>query len=139
MSKNLGGAPSKYRGAETLSMMNTYLETYEEEGQVLPTIAAFSRFVKVNKDTLYEWEKKHSEFKEAMDDLRAAQETALINNGLAGTYNSTITKLILSKHGYSDKQEISGPEGQPVQVETWELVGVKSKDGNQGPDTGQTS
>ena len=34
------------------------------------------------------------------------QEKDLINKGLTGDFNSTITKLILTKHGYSDKQDI---------------------------------
>jgi hypothetical protein len=36
----------------------------------------------------------------------AAQASQPIQNGLVNNYNSTITKLMLTKHGYSDKQEI---------------------------------
>ncbi|WP_415843310.1 terminase small subunit [Xenorhabdus thuongxuanensis] len=37
----------------------------------------------------------------------------LINKGLTGDFNSTIAKMMLTKHGYSDKQEIDhrSPDG----------------------------
>jgi hypothetical protein len=34
--------------------------------------------------------------------LRAKQADRLLNNGLAGTYNSTIAKVLLTKHGYRE-------------------------------------
>ena len=34
------------------------------------------------------------------------QEDLLKEGGLIGDFNSTIAKLFLTKHGYSDKQEI---------------------------------
>lgn len=131
----LGGAPTKYRGPETLQMMASYLENYEENGDIIPSVAGLAIYLKVNKDTLYEWAKKHTEWKSAMNNLAAAQEQKLLSGGLSGTYNSTIAKLVLTKHGYSDKQEISGAEGKPLQVETWNLVGVKPKDGDTGTDS----
>jgi hypothetical protein len=30
----------------------------------------------------------------------------LLNNGLNGSFNSTITKLILNKHDYTEKSEV---------------------------------
>lgn len=41
-----------------------------------------------------------------LDDIISTQEQILLNRGLMGAFNSNITKLMLSKHGYSDKQEI---------------------------------
>ena len=48
-----------------------------------------------------------------MESLGAEQEDRLINNGLSGDYTSPISKLLLSKHGYSEKveQEITNPDG----------------------------
>lgn len=123
----LGGAPTKYKGPETLQMMASYLETYEENGDIIPSVAGLALYLKVTKETLYQWGKKHKEWDNAMKELSQAQEQKLLSGGLSGTYNSTIAKLVLTKHGYSDKQEISGAEGKPLQVETWNLVGVKPK------------
>ncbi|MDF7480882.1 DNA-packaging protein, partial [Proteus mirabilis] len=40
------------------------------------------------------------------DGIMAFQEMKLINSGLAGDFNATITKLMLANHGYSEKQEV---------------------------------
>lgn len=125
--KNLGGRPTKYAGQESINQVIDYMETYGNRAEAIPTIAGLSLFIGVGKDTLYQWERAHEEFKFAMDFLRAKQESVLLANGLRGDFNSTIAKLILTKHGYSDKQEISGPEGSPVKVETWALTGVSPK------------
>lgn len=72
----------------------------------LPSIEGLAYAIKVHKDTIYEWEKKHDEFSDLINDLRAKQAERLINNGLSGDYNAYIAKALLAKHGYHDKQEI---------------------------------
>lgn len=134
-----GGRPSKYRGEDTLRMLNDYLEVYQELGHEIPSIAGLSRYIGVSKAQVFEWRHKHPEWEEALDALLSDQEIKLIGSGLSGKFNSTITKLVLSKHGYSDKQEISGPDGKPVEVETWNLVGVKAKDDSSDSGSGEAS
>ena len=68
----------------------------------LPTIEGLAYFLEVNRDTIYEWEKEHAEFSDIIGDLRAKQAQELINKGLAGTYNPTIAKVLLTKHGYRE-------------------------------------
>ena len=48
----------------------------------------------------------HEEFHDIFEQLRAAQASQLIQNGLVNNYNSTITKLMLTKHGCNDKSEV---------------------------------
>jgi hypothetical protein len=38
------------------------------------------------------------------------QERTLLNGGLGKDFNPVITKLVLGKHGYSDKQEEDNSE-----------------------------
>ncbi|MEN7471298.1 terminase small subunit, partial [Providencia stuartii] len=38
--------------------------------------------------------------------IKTLQENRLINKGLIGEFNPTITKLMLANHGYSEKQEV---------------------------------
>jgi hypothetical protein len=71
----------------------------------LPTIEGLARFIDVHRDTLYEWAKIHPEFSDILESIKAEQANKLINNGLSGDYNPTIAKLLLTKHGYSDKIE----------------------------------
>lgn len=120
------GRPTKYR-EEYIYKVDEYLSEHqdkelervglrnEEKGYEkidyvlkvdLPTIEGFALFLGVNKTSLYEWEKDHPDFSNALDKIRTEQQTRLINEGLAGNYNSTIAKLILSSnHGMKEKTE----------------------------------
>lgn len=75
-------------------------------GDIVPSIAGLSRHLNVTRQTLYNFGEQSTEFLDMLDDIKAEQERLLINNGLVGDFNSTIAKLMLVKHGYSDKQEI---------------------------------
>ena len=71
----------------------------------LPTKGGMANYIGVARDTLYDWASKYPDFSDIMEQLSAEQENKLINNGLSGDYNPTIAKVLLTKHGYSDKQE----------------------------------
>jgi len=71
----------------------------------LPTIEGLAIYLKLHKDTIYEWEKKYKPFSDVINILRAKQVERLINNGLSGDYNPIIAKVLLSKQGYSEKTE----------------------------------
>lgn len=72
----------------------------------LPTKGGLASYLDVNRDTLYDWSQKYPEFSDIMEEIGAEQEDRLINNGLSGDYNPTIAKVLLTKHGYRDAQEI---------------------------------
>jgi len=72
----------------------------------LPTIEDLANYLGIHKDTIYDWEKKYPEFSDVITRVRQEQASRLINNGLSGSYNPVITKLILNKHGYVEKQEV---------------------------------
>lgn len=91
---------------------------YVGYGHAIPSIAGLALVLGVERYTIHTWAKNVDEFKVIVDRLLANQEQALISNGLAGVFNSSITKLILTKHGYSDRQEtaLTGADGGPVEV-----------------------
>ena len=90
-------------------------ELYKNKLKVkIPTIEGLSAFLGIATSTSYEWEKKYPEFSEVIDLLRQKQAEALINNGLSGDYNPTIAKVLLTKHGYADKQELTGKDGEKL-------------------------
>lgn len=104
------GRPTEY-SQEIIEKTLEYLSncgvfTEPDTGKIilvnLPSIEGLAYEIKVSKNTLYEWEKKHTEFQDVMDELRAKQAQFLINNGLSGAFNPTITKVILTKHGYRE-------------------------------------
>ena len=103
------GAPEKY-SEEMIEKVEHYLANYKSipyEDEV-PQMASIAILLGIGRSTLYEWMNKDDH--ELSDTLRKAslmQEVSLINGGLSGSTNSAITKLILSKHGYSEKQEVN--------------------------------
>ena len=63
---------------------------------------------------LYQLADRYKKFSDILEKINAIQEEKVINGALGGHYNSNIAKLLLGKHGYSDKQEITGKDGEPL-------------------------
>lgn len=83
-------------------------ELFENKVKVkLPTIEGLALHLQINKTTVYEWRKVYEEFTNLIEELLQKQANALINNGLSGDYNSTIAKVLLTKHGYREGQDIT--------------------------------
>lgn len=112
------GRPTKYDDTvidKTVEYLKAHQDSYvkTDDGRVkikvnLPTIEGLASFIGVNKTTLYEWEKDHEDFSNALDTIRTEQQNRLINSGLSGDYNSTIAKLILSSnHGMREKSDVT--------------------------------
>lgn len=80
-------------------------EDYANDGSVIPTAAGLAVYLGVSRRMINQWATDVDEFALIHEALMAKQEKLLVANGLMGEYNSTLAKLILSKHGYSDKQE----------------------------------
>jgi hypothetical protein len=78
-------------------------DSYERLVNVkIPTIEGLAVHLHIARDTVYDWEKKYPKFSYILEDLRSEQANRLLNNGLSGTYNSTIAKVLLTKHGYRE-------------------------------------
>lgn len=99
------GRPSEL--AETLLKAKEYLYGgYELVNEVIPSIAGLACFTEKSRGNIYAYGEQSKEFKDILEGILRLQESKLLNRGLTGEFNSTITKLILTKHGYSEKQEI---------------------------------
>jgi hypothetical protein len=100
------GRPSKYT-EELLTKAAGYV-AYAYSEDKLPSIEGLALYIGVKRSTIYDWAKQPEKeaFSDILENILAHQAEALINKGLKGEYNSTITKLILTKHNYSDKQEM---------------------------------
>lgn len=84
----------------------------------LPSLEGLARHLRIHKDTVQAWKKEHPGFSVLIGDLLNKQAEALINNGLAGQYNPTITKVLLAKHGYRDVIDTDLTSGgQPIKEE----------------------
>lgn len=105
--KHPGGAPSTY-DQDLIDKAKDYLENFAEYEQLVPTVAGLSLHVGKHRSTVYEWanDADKPELSDILCQLMAKQEILLVNKGLSGEFNSAIDKMMLTKHGYSDKQEI---------------------------------
>jgi len=105
--KHPGGAPSTY-DQDLIDKAEDYLENFNDYEQLVPTIAGLALHIGKSRETVYEWSKKDDrpEFSDILCQLMAKQEILLVNKGLSGEFNSAIDKMMLTKHGYSDKQEV---------------------------------
>ena len=75
-------------------------------GDKVPTVAGLACEIGVARETCHAWAKDESkEFSNILQAIAQKQERELVNNGLDGTFNPPITKMMLTKHGYSDKVE----------------------------------
>lgn len=81
---------------------------WRECGDKVPTVAGLAIEIGVSRSICYVWAKEEdkAEFLDILMRIEEMQERELVNCGLAGEFNPAITKMMMTKHGYSDKQEI---------------------------------
>lgn len=125
-----GGRPTKY-SPDVVKRAQEYLDgAYLESGYVIPSEVGLSLHLGVARITVQTWGKDENkpEFSAILGKIKAKQHELLISNGLTGEFNSAIAKLVLGKHGYSEKTENThqGPGGAPL---TLNFQGVNAKDG----------
>ena len=98
------GRPTKY-SQEMIDKAREYLVKHKEYGDLVPSAVGLAQCLGINRSTLYAWSDDNVEFSNILGDVQTAQERQLLSGGLGGEFNSAIVKLMLGKHGYSDKQE----------------------------------
>lgn len=103
---NKHGRPTKCTPEAIQTSIDYMSEYHSKYNHAIPSIVGLAVVLKVGKSTLYDWIKdKRNGFPDIAEDLLDHQHLALTNGGLFGDFNASIAKLILTKHGYSDKQE----------------------------------
>lgn len=107
--------PTKYNN-KILEKAEEYLTSWEDDGDMIPSVEGLALKINIARSTIYEWDKEKPEFSDILQRINEKQKQTLINKGLSGAFNSNITKLVLGKHGFSDKsqQEVSGADGAPL-------------------------
>lgn len=105
MTEKQTGRPSEYSD-EILVKAETYLTNHEAEGDLVPSVGGLAVYLNKARSTIYSWAKDDDKkaFSDLLEILLAKQEKLLLNGGLSGDFNASITKLMLSKHDYSEKK-----------------------------------
>lgn len=115
-----GGRPTDYT-PEIVQKARDYINgDWINLGHKIPSVARLSIHLNLSRTTIYDWASQEGkeEFTHILNELQAMQEFTLIENGLDGTFNSAIAKLVLGKHGYHEKldHEHGGEGGGPVKT-----------------------
>jgi DNA-binding transcriptional regulator YiaG len=142
----MAGRPTKLT-KELVEKAKTYLSTCEdtvletEKGGIsyvnvkLPMVADLALYLGISKSTVYDWCQEREdiednlaqEFSDIVKEINQEQEKRLINKGLGGLYAPKIAGMIMSKHGYSEKQEIDHTtKGEKITDDTkiYELTNI---------------
>lgn len=98
--------PTDYN-EEILKSAQQYIEVGSKDSAV-PSIEGLADYINISRSNIYLWASQEDkrEFSDIVERVRELQAKTLIDKGLKGEFNSSITKVMLSKHGYSEKTEI---------------------------------
>ncbi len=112
--------PTKY-SPELLAQAQDYLENYTT---VIPSHRGLAYHLNIANSTMYAWEKEKGkeEFSEMLDKIMQLQFIELSDKGLTGDFNAAITKLVLTKHNYTDKVDQTSSDGSMTPPTTINLV-----------------
>ena len=123
--------PTDYT-TELLEKAKNYLIEWENtpraERRAIPQVADLAKHLGIARSTVYEWAKTYPEFSDIIEETLATQEGELVDGTLTGRFNSTAGKLMLTKHGYTDKQDIT-TDGKALPTPI--LNGVSVHNGNE--------
>jgi hypothetical protein len=98
------GRPTKMT-ATLMRKAARYVDVYESLDEKVPSVAGLASYIDVNRSTVQDWRGNSPDFSAIVEKILEKQELKLLSNGLTGDYNASIAKLMLTKHGYSDKVE----------------------------------
>ena len=103
MEENKVGRPTSY-SEEILVKAREYLNNPLPEDEVIHSIEGLALYINIRRSTIYDWisQEDKKEFSDIVNAVLEKQGRKLINKGLDGTFNSSISKVILTKHGYRE-------------------------------------
>jgi hypothetical protein len=113
------GRPTKLTD-ELMDKAKVYVQKDYLIDELIPTMQGLSLYLGVSNKVLYNWRNENDEFLHIVEDLMDLQAKNLFRGGLTGDFNASITKLLLTKHGFSDRveQDLRSSDGtmQPTQI-----------------------
>lgn len=130
--ENLGGRPSEYT-QKIYDIALAYLDNFNtKHNHRIPSVVGLCKILKQGSSTLYNWANSehhlyHEEFSYIMGMIKDYQHFELVDQGLGKKFDSSVARLILYKHGYSEKKEteLSGKGGGPIESKTLQVIGVE--------------
>jgi len=108
---------------------------WQEAGDPVPSVAGLACEIGVHRETCYAWAKhEDKEFSDILGKIAEEQERNLVKGGLGGDFNGSITKMMMTKHGYSDRihQDNTSSDGSMSLVALFDSIAAKGKTINDG-------
>jgi len=98
--------PTDYR-PQMVDEARRYIANHTNFDDPVPTVAGLACVLGVTRETCYAWAKDENKpgFSDILKELAQKQERILVRGGLKGEFNAPLTKMMLTKHGYSDRVE----------------------------------
>jgi len=102
---------------EVIEKARSYVDNYHKYGHAVPSVVGLCKVIDRARSTVYLWaSEEDNEFSDILESINENQELVTFNQALLGEYNASIAKLLLGKHGYTDKQELGGMDGKPIET-----------------------
>jgi len=128
--KSNAGRPSDYT-PEIVKKAWSYVDGgWEKVGDPVPSVAGLACEIGIRRETCHAWAKDQTkEFSNILSAIAEKQERQLLRGGLSNAFNASITKMMMTKHGYSDamKNEHTGADGGAI-VQKIERIIVDPRD-----------
>ena len=101
------GRPTKCT-PELIKEAENFIHNHEEYGWAFPSKLGICDACDISERTLYNWAKDENkpEFLQMLEFCNREQERVAWQKGLNGEYNAGLVKLLLTKHGYSEKSHV---------------------------------
>lgn len=122
---NKGGRPTKLTD-ELIEKARHYVRNFDKEpyNDVIPSLVSLAYVCGLATSTVNDWKARavDERFSDICSQIEQLQHKRLIDNGLTGVFTPAITKMILSKHGYSDRIDHASTDGSMSQPSRIEIV-----------------
>lgn len=108
--------PTNYT-PEIIAKANEYKNILRPtDDEVIPSIEGLALYIDIARSTIYDWisQEDKQEFSDIVSKILEDQAKTLINKGLTGKFNQSITKVMMSKHGYREGIEQMGKDGEKL-------------------------
>tara|TARA_R110000764_G_scaffold2108_1_gene9170 strand:- start:125 stop:493 length:369 start_codon:yes stop_codon:yes gene_type:complete len=94
--------PTKYT-PKLLDKANHYLNNYT---RLIPSNQDLCLHLDISETTLYRWAEEHEQFRDILGKVKLTQFTVAMDGGLGGDLNANLVKLLMGKHGLSEKSTV---------------------------------
>ena len=112
--------PTKYT-PELLVKANEYLDNWIGR-RLFPSHQDMCLQLGICESTLYDWGGKHPEFSDILAKVKLTQYVITMDGGLSGEMNANLVKLLMGKHGLSDKIDNTSSDGSMSSPTVIQLV-----------------